>query len=71
MTIFVEFILNKEKSPGEIDIKSGATVGELIEMLEIKNHEDFFIIVNNTNRFKDYMLKEGDTVKFFPAMSGG
>jgi sulfur-carrier protein len=61
----------KAGAPLELDLPDGATIQELIDLLEIPDEETKVSFVNNLVRDKDYRLEDGDKVGIFPPVGGG
>jgi sulfur-carrier protein len=61
----------KAGAPMELDLPEGATIQELIDLLEIPEEETKVAFVNSLVRNKDYRLKPGDNVGIFPPVGGG
>lgn len=55
----------------EVKLPNGATVGRLIEQLQIPAAEVKVIFVNSIVRNMDHPLADGDEVGVFPAVGGG
>ncbi|RQD70002.1 MAG: MoaD/ThiS family protein [Tindallia sp. MSAO_Bac2] len=70
MNVQVKWMTDSRKTE-VIDIHEKATVGELLNKLNINNHEDFLIVINGKNRLSDYVLHNEDQVKIFHSMAGG
>jgi molybdopterin converting factor small subunit len=52
-------------------ITEGETVREVLGRLGIPEGEASLIFVNNVHRKRGQVLKDGDTVGFFPPIGGG
>jgi molybdopterin synthase sulfur carrier subunit len=52
-------------------IAAGETVGQIMARLGIPQGGAALIFVNNVHRRLDTVLKNGDTVGFFPPIGGG
>jgi sulfur-carrier protein len=61
----------KAGAPLELDLPVGATIQDLIDLLEIPEDETKVAFVNNLVRDKDYRLEPGDNVGIFPPVGGG
>lgn len=57
--------------PVKVELKEGATAGELADVLGIPRGEIFTLLVNGMHRNFDWQLKDGDRVSLFPAVGGG
>lgn len=55
----------------KVELPSGATVGQLIEQLQIPAAEVKVVFVNSIVRNMDHPLANGDEVGVFPAVGGG
>jgi len=54
-----------------VDLPDGATVGQLIEHLNIPIEEVKIVFVNNIVRDMESTLEDGDMVGIFPPVGGG
>ena len=54
-----------------IELPAGATVGRLIEHLNLPAEEVKVTFVNGIIRGEDYVLGDGDEVGIFPPVGGG
>ncbi len=54
-----------------VELSPGATVGRLIEQLELPQDQVKVIFVNNIIRKVDHRLSTGDRVGIFPPVGGG
>lgn len=61
----------KAGAPIDIDLPEGATIQDLIDLLEIPEEETKVAFVNNLVCDKDYRLEPGDKVGLFPPVGGG
>ena len=77
ITVHLHTILQIETPAGrrrrlETDLPPGGTIGDLLEMLNVKLAPDAMIfLVNGRPQRQDYLLAEGDEVNLIPALSGG
>jgi len=55
----------------EIDVENGSRVKDVLSRIGIPQEEPLLIIVNEYTRGKDTLLREGDTLCFFPIVAGG
>jgi molybdopterin converting factor small subunit len=56
----------------ETDLPPGGSIGDLIEMLDVKLAPDAMIfLVNGRPQREEYLLEDGDEVNLIPAMYGG
>lgn len=55
----------------QVNLPDGATVGQLIDRLNIPVEEIKIVFVNNIFRDMGYSLKNGDMVSIFPPVGGG
>jgi molybdopterin converting factor small subunit len=53
------------------DYPPGSTVGQITEELDIPEKELGIVFVNGRHAAVDQLLKEGDTLSFFPLVGGG
>ena len=67
----VQLLFNYERDCKEVYIAEGETLVDLMPKLGINISDDYIFVVNEALKLKDYVLKENDNVKVFPAMSGG
>ncbi len=61
---------------GRFDIRSmniaaGATVADVVRMLEIPEKEVSLILVNHRHHDPDHVLNAGETLALFPPVGGG
>ena len=63
----------KYSTTGEfaLDVPEGATVEDVILLLNLPPDETGLCAVANKHVTRGYVLKEGDDVKFFPCIVGG
>jgi sulfur-carrier protein len=61
----------KAGAPIEIELVEGATIQDLIDLLEIPEDETKVAFVNSLVRDKEYRLEPGDKVGIFPPVGGG
>jgi molybdopterin converting factor small subunit len=55
-----------------IDVAEGTTIGRVMEMLSLPDSLRVLSLLNGVHcREKETVLKEGDTLLFYPLMSGG
>jgi molybdopterin converting factor small subunit len=54
-----------------VELPSGATIGSLIEQLDLPRDQIKVIFVNNVTRQVDHPLSAGDRVGIFPPVGGG
>ncbi len=54
-----------------LNVKDGSKVTTLLENCGIPEEEAKLIMVNGTDKKKDYTLKDGDTISIFPIVMGG
>lgn len=53
------------------DIKEGATVAQVLEMLNLPEKEATKLLVNGRNADREKILNEGDVLHVFPPIAGG
>ena len=53
------------------DIPEGATVAQVLEMLNLAEKEVKMLLINGRNADKKRVLNEGDVFHVFPIMAGG
>ena len=53
------------------DIGEGATVGQVLEMLNLPGTGDLIILVNGHHANKESVLKKGDVLSVLPPIGGG
>jgi len=69
---FGQFSSQGEKlKEGEMEVKKGALLKDLIEILGIPERELGPVFINKKHGFRDSPLSEGDSVSFFPPIGGG
>lgn len=61
----------KGKSPFEMELPSGATVGRALEMLSIPAESPKVILVNGRMAVPGRELEPGDELTVFPPLEGG
>jgi molybdopterin synthase sulfur carrier subunit len=54
-----------------VELPEGATVGQLLEKLDLPEDEIKIVFVNNLVRERDHMLADGDRLGIFPPVGGG
>ena len=57
--------------PVEVELAGGATIGQLIEQLQLPADQVKVVFVNHVIREGSYELEEGDRVAIFPPVGGG
>ena len=62
-----------ERSPDgdRWDVEDGATVGQVIKMLNLTRTEALILMVNGLHANKERVLNEGDVLSVFPPIGGG
>jgi len=53
------------------DVEEGATVGQVLEMLNLPGTQDLILLVNGLHANKERVLNEGDVLSVFPPIGGG
>jgi molybdopterin converting factor small subunit len=53
------------------DVPDGATVEQVLEMLNLPEEEATVLLINGRNVKRENVLKEGDVLHVFPPMAGG
>jgi molybdopterin converting factor small subunit len=53
------------------DIREGATVGHVLEMLHLAGRGDLILLVNGHHANKESVLSEGDALSVLPPIGGG
>ncbi|UCF83456.1 MAG: MoaD/ThiS family protein [Desulfobacteraceae bacterium] len=77
MRIWIRLFANLKKyAPGgdsnfNLELGSGATVGRLLESLDVPAPVKAVILVNGRHAKEETQLADGDTVILFPPMAGG
>ncbi|TAL18605.1 MoaD/ThiS family protein [bacterium] len=66
----------EEKLPGgqrkvESELREGATVGDALKFLALKERFLAIILVNGVHAGPETVLREGDVVSVFPPLAGG
>ena len=64
-------LLPEGKDPHPVDMPLDATVGELLDQLQVPPDKPRIILVNGVHARRDHNLKEGDTLAVFPPVAGG
>lgn len=54
-----------------LELEEGATVGQLIQKLELPADEVKIVFVNSLFRERDHVLADGDELGIFPPVGGG
>jgi molybdopterin converting factor small subunit len=55
----------------EWDVTEGATVAQVLEMLNLPEKEATILLINGRKADRDKTLNEGDVLHVFPPMAGG
>jgi len=55
----------------KMDVKEGATVDDLLNMLNVTQKITNIIMINGIQQGRETQLNEGDTVSIFPPIAGG
>lgn len=77
MRIRIRLFANlRQYAPGDdsnfhVELGSGATVGRLLENLDVPAPVKAVILVNGRHAKEETQLADGDTVILFPPMAGG
>ena len=53
------------------EIGEGATVGHVLEMLQLGGRDDLILLVNGHHARKESVLNEGDALSILPPIGGG
>jgi molybdopterin converting factor small subunit len=53
------------------DVQEGATVGHVLEMLQLSGRDDLILLVNGHHANKESVLSEGDVLSILPPIGGG
>lgn len=53
------------------DVEEGATVGQVLEMLNLAGRGDLILLVNGHHVTKESVLSEGDALSILPPIGGG
>jgi sulfur carrier protein ThiS len=56
---------------GEVEVESGYTVRATLERAGIRSELVALVMVNDEQRDKDYVLRDGDKVKVLAVIGGG
>ncbi len=56
---------------GELELAEGSTVGTVTDALRIPPETDRVILLNGHHAKEDTRLSEGDSLTFFPPLTGG
>jgi molybdopterin converting factor small subunit len=56
---------------GELDLAKGSTVGTVSDVLGIPPEIERVILLNGHHAKEDIRLSDGDSLTFFPPMTGG
>jgi len=54
-----------------MDVEPGATIRDVLQRLEITEHESKIILVNGLHAQPQDALQEGDVLSVFPPLAGG
>jgi len=57
--------------PFEMELSEGATLGDVVNRLDLPSEEVKVFFVNGRARPKDWILRPGDEVGIFPLIAGG
>ena len=57
--------------PFEVELSEGATLGDVVNRLDLPPEEVKVFFVNGRARPKDWCLESGDEVGIFPLVAGG
>ena len=57
--------------PFEVELSEGATLGDVVNRLDLPSEEVKVLFINGRARPKDWILKPGDEVGIFPLVAGG
>jgi molybdopterin converting factor small subunit len=77
MEITIEFFayLTNYSPTGEervtLLLKNGTTLKDLLEKLRIPSKLEKICLINGVYSLEDKILKEGDTISFYPMVDGG
>lgn len=55
----------------QVELSEDATVGDLVQELELPEEQIKVVFVNGTVRKEDHRLSDGDEVGIFPPVGGG
>ena len=58
-------------APFDMEFSEGATLGNVVDRLNLPHKEVKVFFVNGRARSKDWILKPGDEVGIFPLVAGG
>lgn len=64
-------ISNYAPKDGFLEVSPNSTIKDIMDLLKLPENEVKVIFVNGKHEKKDYVLKDGDRVAFFPAVGGG
>jgi sulfur-carrier protein len=56
---------------GELEFPDGTRIRDVLEIIGVSESEAALIFINNTHAELDSVLKDGDTLAFFPPVGGG
>jgi sulfur-carrier protein len=56
---------------GELEFPDETRIRNVLEIIGVPESEAALIFVNNTHAELDFVLKDGDTLAFFPPVGGG
>jgi molybdopterin synthase sulfur carrier subunit len=62
---------NTGRDPWSVECTEGATIGELLLLLNVPSIKARIIFVNNVHADEETILKDGDQVGIFPPVGGG
>ena len=61
----------KPGSAIELDMPAESSIGNLLDLLELRDKGGLLVFVNGRAKRHDYMVCEGDQIGIFPPIGGG
>jgi sulfur carrier protein ThiS len=56
----------------DLELEEGSSLGRVVELLEYTDQiEHMLLAINGKIAYREDILKNGDTIRIMPAMSGG
>ena len=68
---FREHLPREAKGEAVLELPEGATVGQLVEQLEIVHRVRLIVVNGEPENDRDRVLQNDDTVRIFPVVVGG
>ncbi|HEM56077.1 MAG TPA: hypothetical protein ENO30_04870, partial [Thermodesulfobium narugense] len=55
----------------DLDIPEGSKIGDIIKLLDLPDDEVANIFVDRSLKDREYIVKDGQRIAFFPLIAGG